>query len=312
MTRRLLPVIAVLCLLAVPVSAAADDALEEMLQQAGEADFEGRGIVLSTWGGDSAAATYEISRHEGMAMVKGAGVDLMLGSGIMATRSGTEWYGLEIDAWSEWDLSDRYSLSPPEPVRRLGRSARQMQVIESDVTRARIVVDDESGVPLQAEIYDAEGRLFRMAVLVDFDSWQADATPMPTADVMERSEMRPAASAGRLPATAAWYLRADVYAGPGETIHAFYTDGLFSFSVFESDRAAAPDAFRTATSFTVDGEAYRRIVTPSQVWVYWNAPDETYVLVGDLPPDHLEAVLPDLPEPGNRAFLVRLWRRLFG
>jgi hypothetical protein len=36
------------------------------------------------------------------------------------------------------------------------------------------------------------------------------------------------------------------------------------------------------------------------------------VLVGDLPPDHLLAVLVDLPEPGDRAIFVQLWRRLFG
>jgi hypothetical protein len=54
------------------------------------------------------------------------------------------------------------------------------------------------------------------------------------------------------------------------------------------------------------------VVTPSQVWVFWNAPDRSYVLVGDLPPDHLVTALGGLPQPGERGLMVRLWRRLFG
>ena len=59
-------------------------------------------------------------------------------------------------------------------------------------------------------------------------------------------------------------------------------------------------------------ELYRRVVTPTSLWVHWDAPDHSYVLVGDLPPDHLTEVLAELPEPGRRNVLVRLWRRLFG
>ena len=41
-------------------------------------------------------------------------------------------------------------------------------------------------------------------------------------------------------------------------------------------------------------------------------PDNSYVLVGDLPPDHLADVLQTLPRPGDRSIFVKLWRRLFG
>jgi hypothetical protein len=115
-----------------------------------------------------------------------------------------------------------------------------------------------------------------------------------------------------LPGSLAGYRRADAYAGPEGAVQAFYSDGLFSFSVFESHRTATPEAFRSATAFEVGGKLYRRIVTPTVTWVQWHAPDESYVLVGDLPPDHLVEVLRGLPEPGDRGLLVRLWRRLFG
>ena len=37
-------------------TALADDALEQLMEDAGVADFAGRGIVLCTWGADSAAS----------------------------------------------------------------------------------------------------------------------------------------------------------------------------------------------------------------------------------------------------------------
>ena len=127
----------------------------------------------------------------------------------------------------------------------------------------------------------------------------------------DRMTMEPATYTGELPASAAGYQRADAYHA-GDGVQAFYTDGLFSFSVFEAKRGSTPDDFDDATKFQVDGEDYRRIVRASTVWVYWAAPDRSYVLVGDLPPDHLEQVLQALPEPGDRGLFVRIWRRLFG
>ena len=77
-------------------------------------------------------------------------------------------------------------------------------------------------------------------------------------------------------------------------------------------RGERPPEFDGATELEVDGRTYRRMVTPTSLWVHWNAPDRSYVLVGDLPPDHLLEVLERLPAPGERGLLVRLWRRLFG
>jgi hypothetical protein len=164
---------------------------------------------------------------------------------------------------------------------------------------------------LVTEIFDGEGDLYRLAVLVDFSP---GPQPMPNTmpDIHEMSTLSASPSAGDLPPEAAGYRMADVYRSGEAAIQAFYTDGLFSFSVFEAKRGERPDVFDAATRFEVNGEEYRRIVKPSQVWIHWDAPNRTYVLVGDLPPDHLAEVLAELPEPGDRAFLVRLWRRLFG
>jgi hypothetical protein len=131
-------------------------------------------------------------------------------------------------------------------------------------------------------------------------------------EYQHRTVMEPTNASPRLPRQSVGYRLVDAYAAPGGGTQSYYSDGLFSFSVFESKRGSTPEVFSDATAFQVGGETYRRIITPSHVWVQWHSPDRTYVLVGDLPPDHVAAVLPAFPEPGNRAFFVRMWRRLFG
>ena len=63
---------------------------------------------------------------------------------------------------------------------------------------------------------------------------------------------------------------------------------------------------------SVDGAEYRWLLTPSDLWLHWVGEGETYVLVGDLPPDHLEEVLRELPRPSQGNILARIWRGLFG
>ncbi len=310
--RRALPLLVILALtVAATPAAAADDDLAGYLEGAAAAEFHGSGIVLCTWGSDSAGTTYEVTRSSGMSMVHGAGGDLMVAGGTTASRTGADWYGLEVEEWTAWALSDRYRLTDPEPVTRLGRSAVAVTVMEGPVERARMVIDDESTVPLVTEILDGRGNAFRVAVLIDF-------TPGPQPMPSDMPEMHEQMMVTRTPAPdhlgteVAGYRRADTYRGDEGTLQAFYTDGLFSFSLFETKRTSRMGAFETATTFEVNGHTYRRIVAPSEVWVQWNAPDHSYVLVGDLPPDHIAAVLTELPEPGDPGFWVRLWRRLFG
>ncbi|MDX1450854.1 MAG: hypothetical protein R3246_17520, partial [Acidimicrobiia bacterium] len=115
-----------------------------------------------------------------------------------------------------------------------------------------------------------------------------------------------------LPHDAAGYVRADTYAGPDDTIQAFFTDGLFSFSLFELDANVPLDRFDEAPTIELAGSTYKRLVTPTDIWVSWESGDTAYVLIGDLPGDHLEQVLDVLPEPRSRGLLSRLWSGLFG
>ncbi len=316
--RRAVALLAALSLLAVPGIARADEALEEYLERASAADYRGRGVLFSSWGGMSAGVAYEVVRSAGVSMVRGPDGDLLIGTGTAASRSGTEWRALEIPSASSWWVSDRYVLSGPQAAVRLGRPAIAYTVLEGDLARVRLVVDERSAVPLLTEVLDGDGRVYRLAVLIDFESGEsmdrvAAADPVSELSGMAGMEtMAAAPPPPSLPEQVAGYRRADAYRVSDDTVQVFYTDGLFSFSVFEAPRGATPEAFRAAATWEVAGERYRRIVTPAHAWIQWHSPNRSYVLVGDLPPDHLAAVLTGLPEPGDRSWIVRLWRRLFG
>jgi len=309
--RRLLASLAVAAVLGVPVTAGAGDSLEELMENAGAGEFHGVGVVMCTWGRDSAAATYQVERSRGMSMVHGPDRDLMLSGSLVAVGSGAEWYALEVAEWSSWDLSDRYTLGEPSPTIRLGREATEVTILEDGRLRARLVIDDESTIPLVTEILDGEGRVFRLASLVEFEVGPGTEYREMPDEYRHRTVVESAVPTSRLPAETAGYRLVDSYQAPAGT-QSYYSDGLFSFSVFETRRGRTPAEFESATRFGIDGEVYRRIVTPTNVWVHWNSPDNSYVLVGDLPPDHLIEVLRTLPEPGDPALFVRLWRRLFG
>lgn len=297
-------------LVAHPAALAADDGLADWMEDAAGADYRGVGILHCVWGADDVAAGYEVTRHDGMAMVHGPGGDLVVGGADALMREGDDWYAVAFADRAAWHLSERYRLGPAAATVRLGRPATAYTVFEDDRPRVRLVVDDASMVPLLTEVLGADGTVFRMAALVEFSDVADAMPPMPDA---RGTRSVPMAEAGpTLPAVLHGYRRADMYALPTGGVQAFYSDGLFSFSVFEARRGAVPDPFAGATRWRVGDGVYRRVVTPAQVWVHWSAPDRSYVLVGDLPPDHLEAVLGGLPAPGDRGVLFRLWHRLFG
>lgn len=244
-------------------------------------------------------------------MVHGPAGDFVLSGSLIASQSGADWYALEVGEWSAWNLSDRYSLGSRVATTRLGRPATEVTVMEGGQKRARLVIDDESTVPLLTEVFNASGDVFRFAAMVEFAAAPVAELEMPEG-FMEHEMMMSGTPSPRLPGSAFGYSRTDTYAMGDSGTQAFYTDGLFSFSVFEAGRGTRPAEFDSATRFEVDGIAYNRIVTPSNVWVAWSTPDRSYVLVGDLPPDHIEEVLRGLPKPGVRGVITRFLFRLFG
>lgn len=282
--------------------------LEDYLEGAAAAEYSGRRIIITMWDGESQAGIFQVSHVSHMTVVGSTEDGSLVGSGKVS--DGTD-DAVMVPEWSRYSANDRYTTTDPVATARLGRAAEIVEVLENGVVRARFTFDALTRVPLATEIFGGDGRLFRYSAMLEFDPnpGLSYATVQAMGDVYD--VMLPVEGSS-LPASAAGYVRADTYSGPDEAIQAFFTDGLFSFSLFEVDAGARLDRFEGAPAVSLNGSSYRRLITPTDVWVTWDAGDVAYVLVGDLPPDHLEQVLAELPQPHGTSLLTRLWRGIFG
>ena len=281
---------------------------EDLLEAAGEADYAGRQIVVSFFDGETALEIMEIEHAGRMMMVSAEGSESMIGAGRLSEGDGD---GLTVSSWTTMQLSDRYQVGDQHAVRRLGRPANSIEILEDGRKRMRFVFDDTTGAPLVTEVFDGNGKLFRLTSMLEVDEIPHRIYSSP-GHLSEEFEVLVPTARHSMPAGAAGYQLADVYAGPDDTLQAFYSDGLFSFSVFTVDGVVTFERFADATVVEVRGLKYRRLVSPGEIWVTWESAGTTYVLVGDLPPDHLDAVLGELPKPGRRNLFSRLWSGLFG
>lgn len=289
-------------------SAGADE-LEEYLAEAEQATYAGRQATWCSFGGETEFSVVSIEHAEDLVMVDNAGSEQVVGAGRNSIDGGA---GIALSGWSSVSLSSRYSVESEQVAERLGRSALIVTVNEGDLLRARIWFDGETGGVLGSEVYDGAGGLYRLSWMLDFDP-----NPRKIYSAMQSGggstyDVVVAAEANDIPDMVAGYVLVDAYAGPDDSLHGFYSDGLFSFSVFLIDGEVDVSSFSNADSIGVDGEDYKWLLTPSDLWIEWSGGGHTYVLVGDLPPDHLEEVLAELPRPTRRNLLVRIWRGLFG
>lgn len=301
--------IAGLVLLATTQVAGADE-LDDYLHEAGEAIFAGRQATWCSFGGHTEFSVVSIEHAGSLVMVESGGSSQVVGGGRNAVH-GESNVGVAISDWSSVSSTGRYSVSAVVAEQRLGRDVVVVTVDEGDEPRAQILFDEETGAALGSEVYDGNGELFRLSWMLDFDPNPRKIYTM-MGDSGSVYDVVVAADSLNLPDSIAGYVRVDTYAGPDESLHAFYADGLFSFSVFIIEGQVTTSPFVGADVMESGGGEYPWLLTPSDVWVQWTSDGFTYVLVGDLPPDHLEQVLRDLPRPGQRNILSRIWRGLFG
>jgi hypothetical protein len=282
--------------------------LEEYLEDAEQADYAGRRLVVTFWGDGSEVGVFDITHAGDMTMIDG-GPTADVSDG--RVTGGQDRGAVVLQGWSRSSLTDRYTTAAPVTVSRLGRVAESVDVLEDGQVRARIVFDFDTRVPLLTEIFDGDGELFRYSAMIEFDPnpslRYADLAPT----VSDYDVMLPAQTA-TMPPTAAGYERADTYGGPDTTVQTFYTDGLFKFSIFEIVGDVSLERFEEAGALEANDATYLQLVTPSELWVMWSADGSTYVLVGDLPPDHLVRVLAELPQPDGGGLFDRIWHGIFG
>lgn len=290
------------------VPARADDDLTDYLEDADAATYSGRRLVGTNWDGIEEMGVMDVQHTDGLTMVGPSPDFAMMGHGRF--RAGSSGVAIDYDAVSDAVVNHTYSLTRSGTQLRSGRPVHVIDIHEGPLLRMRMTVDTATGAPLETEVFDDEGELFRYSTMLEFS---------PTIDEMadyvddgDYAMMLPLDEA-QLPAQIWRYELIDAYSAPGEAEQGFYSDGLFQHSLFTiPGRVDLESMTREGERWTVDGFDYLRVVTPVEVWVLWNTPDRTYALVGDLPPDHLSAVLAALPRPGQRNWFARVWERLFG
>lgn len=292
-----------------PLADPADDDLAGWLEQASRSEFSGRQVVLSWTGEGPIGGLYPVGQTRGMAVYHEGGRSTMLGKGTLLANEGSDVSYVHVDATTYASFHARYQISSATQAQR--RPDHVIEVRENGQVRARFVFDDVTSALVAKEVYDGAGSLYRYSALVEFSTTAAeppmDLSEMPNAQPIARAEPR------LLPTAAGGYERLDAYAAPAGGVQAFYSDGLFSFSVFELDRKVDAGAMAEAPAADLGGvDGYRMRYGPGLVWVYWTTSDDKFVLVGDLPPDHLDRVAADLPRPDRANVLVRAWRWFFG
>lgn len=284
--------------------------LVDDLDEASDAEFVGRQLVVC-WGADGVVAhVTDIEQSGGMTMVSGPDGSFVIGEGKMIEQ----WAGgvryLEMAPSSDWRLWEGYSVGAGLAGVADPAGSRAIEIRQGDSLRARFLLDTATATPLATEIYNGEGSLYRYSTMLEVRPRRDDA--MLDMDDMPEPDHRDFAVAATVPRAAGHYWAADSYAAPGG-VQVFFTDGLFRFSIFEVNRKSDGGGLDHARAAEIGGRGgYHRLYTPGAVSVFWRTADRAYVLVGDLPPDHLESVLSDLPPPGRPNVLKRAWRWAFG
>ena len=283
--------------------------LVDDLDEAAAADFSGRQLVVCWGAGGVVAHVTDVEQSGGMTRVTGPDGSVMIGEGKMIEQYRGAIRYLEMTSDTEWRFWNGYSVSDG-PVVPGADQSRTIEIREGQLVRARFTLDPETATPLTTQVYDGNGSLYRYSTMLELQSMPAD-------DMVDMADMPPPESrapaiASTIPQQAGHYWAADSYDAPGG-VQVFFTDGLFRFSVFELNRKSDGGGLADLEKVEIGGRnGYKRSYSPGAVSVFWRTADRAYLLVGDLPPDHLEAALADLPTPSRANFFKRAWRWMFG
>ena len=203
--------------------------------------------------------------------------------------------------------ADPYLVSEVGGVTFLGREATAYRLERDGQVRAELILDDLTGVVVRSTTYGADGARYCLHRFISFDPGVREIPQPVKADAPVLQPLDQAS--GIFPEQIAGFIRLDEYEDPGGLRFTYYSDGFFSFAVFQTPAMVPlPDAVKIERG---SGD-YHRTFSAGQVFYTWQVDRGGMALVGDLPPDMHDAVLDDLPEPRQPGFFRRIWRSIFG
>jgi hypothetical protein len=305
--RRIIPLVTALVL--IPALAAPAATLEELLERGRQAAYSGEQMISCETPDGYRGVIAQIRQSGGVVSVSSplAGGEVASGSGTWAlTRDG----GVIDEArlpGSTTEVESDYEVEDLGPQWFLGRDATGYRLVRDGEVRADIVIDDETGAMVRVASLDDSGNQYCVRRFISFDSSDpALESPSETDfDGMTLVE----GEVADLPLTVAGFTLLDRYTDSRGVKLAYYSDGFFSFALFE-----APQRVELSGGVEhLDGEyRYLRDYAAGQVTYVWQVRGVGFALVGDLPPDLHPEVLAAFPRPAELGFFHRMWRNLFG
>lgn len=305
--RRLALLVALMVMVPSMAALAAD--LDELLTRSQEATYSAEQIISCSTPDGVRDAVVRITQTGGELTVSSNvtdEVEIAAGAGTWSLRRGG---GLVAEAavggGDNQQSEPLYSVQEERSVEYLGRAAISFLLIRDGEPRAELVFDEETGALVEAVTFSVGGEVYCERRFVSLD------TEIPEGNAKDVADGTPPAviEAPVLPADVAGFDLLDQYIDEDGLQFAYYSDGFFSFALFEAPNSVV---LPEATEVEFDSGSYGRVFTAGQVTYVWETRDSGMALVGDLPPDMHESVLSAMPHPADPGFLRRWWRNLFG
>jgi hypothetical protein len=301
-------------LIGLPATAALGADLDELLSRGNEATYSAEQTISCSTPDGVRDAVVRITQMDGELRVSSSvtdEVEVAAGGGTWSVRSGD---GLvaeaAVDAGDKEKSESLYSLDEEESVEYLGRAAMSYLLIRDGETRGELTFDDETGALVQAVTFTLDGEVYCERRFTSIDTEFERVSALDTETAAADGGTEPVVDdASQLPDEVAGFELLDQYEDEEGLRFSYYSDGFFSFALFETDTTVE---LPEATSVELQSGAYVRAFTAGQVTYVWETVAGGMALVGDLPPDLHESVLAEMPHPQDPGFLRRWWRNLFG
>lgn len=300
----------VMALMVLPATAVSAASLDELLERSRNASYSAEQTISCSTPEGLRDAVVTVAQNGGEIRV-GSTVseDLEISAGFggwTLSRGGGVVSHAAVEG-AEESVEPLYAVEDGGAAIYLGRAAFTYRLIRDSVMRAKLVFDDRTGAMMAVTTLSTDGSTYCERRFVSFDPNAPGFEPV-TSDQVE--ELAPIALPDTdLPESIAGFIRLDLYEDEEGFTFAYYSDGFFSFAVFETPaRVTVPEPSEVEFGSGI----YQRSFTAGQATYVWETSDAVMALVGDLPPDLHEAVLSELPASDTPNLFRRWWRSLFG
>lgn len=305
--RRLLTFTILLVL--VPATAAWGTELDELLRRGHEATYSAEQIINCTTPDGNRDALVQIDQNGEEIRISSQvseEVEIIAGEGGWTLTRGD---GLVAEATvGAGDMSTEplYTIEDEGAVEYLGRAAMAYLLIRDGEPRAELVIDDETGAVVKAVTLTVDSEVYCerrfVSLSTDVPSFEGKEPVSEPSSPME-------VESSALPQSVSGFELLDQYADEDGFTFFYYSDGFFSFALFETPQMVV---LPEATVVEFGSGTYQRAFTAGQVAYVWETRGSGMALVGDLPPDMHDSVLSQMPHPEDPGMFRRWWRALFG